>query len=128
VESRIVSAIVPTDVAQPYQAYTYDGFGNLASVANGTGPGSVTYVGYTADPATNQLTGAKYDAAGELTNYQMSAYTWDVLGQATTVINGTEMWTHTYDVNGERVWSWRTSPGISPYCGGCQHNGRDPRI
>jgi len=65
---------------------------------------------YTDDPATNRLTGASYDDSGELTSYQSSSYTWDVLGQVTSVNTVTEMWTHIYDTSGERVWSWRTSP------------------
>ncbi len=110
VTSRIVTATVPTAGAQPYQAYAYDGFSNLATIYRGSGPGDATYISYTADPGTNQLIGATYDPSGELLSYQGSGYTWDVLGQATSVSTGSEAWTHTYDATGERVWSWRTSP------------------
>jgi hypothetical protein len=107
IESRIVAASVPSDVAQPYQGYAYDGFGNLATIYRGTGPGNATYVTYTADSATNRLTGAMYDNSGELTNYHGSAYAWDVLGQVTSIDTGTEMWTHTYDAKGERAMTMR---------------------
>ena len=60
---------MPTDVAQPYQAYEYDGFGNLAKIYRGTGPANVTWLAYDADLATNRLTGARYDNSGELTSY-----------------------------------------------------------
>lgn len=108
--SRIVSATVPTAGAQPYQAFTYDVFGNLVSIFRGAGPGSGSYVNYTPDPTTNRLQGASYDDSGNLLIYQGSTYTWDVLGQATSIDTGSEAWTHTYDAAGERVWSFRTSP------------------
>jgi RHS repeat-associated protein len=115
-DSRIVSAIVPSSVAQPYQGFTYDAYGNLTSVASGANPGSATTVYYpptTCDtPAhcTNRLSGASYDDSGELTAYQGSTYAWDALGQVTSLYNGSEVWTHLYDANGQRVWSYRTSP------------------
>jgi RHS repeat-associated protein len=112
VASRIVAATVPTAVAQPYQAYAYDGFGNLATIYRGTSPANVTFIAYTADLATNRLLGATYDDAGELTGVPGTTFnwTWDVLGQATSVTTDTESWIHTYDAAGERVWSWRISP------------------
>jgi RHS repeat-associated protein len=108
--SRIVSATVPTAGAQPYQAFSYDDFGNLVSIFRGADSTHGTYVNYTADPATNRLQGATYDDSGSLLAYQGSTYTWDVLGQATSINTGSETWTHTYDATGERVWSFRTSP------------------
>jgi RHS repeat-associated protein len=112
VNSRIVSAIVPTAGAQPYQAYGYDVFGNLALVYRGASPSSATYVSYYADAGTNRLTGAMYDNSGEVTSVPGTTFnwTWDVLGQATSVTTDTESWIHTYDAAGERVWSRRTSP------------------
>jgi len=112
-DSRVVAATVPAAVTQPYAGFAYDAYGNLISVARGATPGSATTVFFSADPATNHLTGAQYDAAGEVTLFplvQGTQYTWDVFGQMTSVNTGTEMWTHIYDAAGERVWSYRTAP------------------
>lgn len=72
-----------------YQAYAYDGFDNLKTIYNGTGPGNVTWFDYTADQATNQLTGATYDNSGELIDHGgvppslsgLPARVWDVRGR-----------------------------------------------
>jgi RHS repeat-associated protein len=107
--SRLLSALVPS-AATPYQAYSYDVFGNLNRVSQGATPQNITsYVDYTANSATNRLQGATYDNAGNLTGYQGSAYTWDLLGNMSTIDTGSERWVHTYDTAGERVWSWRTT-------------------
>ncbi len=104
--SRLLSARIPS-AATPYQEYRYDVFGNLDRV---TSVGNTTsYVDYTANSATNRLQGALYDNSGNLTNYQGSTYTWDVLGNLATIYTGSEGWVHTYDASGERVWSWRTT-------------------
>jgi RHS repeat-associated protein len=108
--SRLTSATVPAAGAQPYQQYSYDPYGNLVRIFRGANAGSGSYVDYTADPQTNRLQFASYDGSGNLLAYQGTAYTWDVLGQATSINNGSELWTHTYDAAGERVWSFRTSP------------------
>jgi RHS repeat-associated protein len=111
--SRIASATVPAALTLPYQAYSYDIFGNLATLSRGTTPADASYISFDVDPATNRLLGASYDPSGHLTGYQgnsYTSYTWDVLGQVTSANNGSELWIHTYDAAGERVWSWRTSP------------------
>jgi len=112
VNSRLVSAIVPTAGAQPYQAYGYDVYGNLVQLYRGASSSSATFANYYVDPGTNRLTGAMYDHSGEVTSVPGTTFnwTWDVLGQATSVATDTESWIHTYDAAGERVWSWRTSP------------------
>jgi RHS repeat-associated protein len=112
-DSRVVAATVPAAGAQPYEGFAYDAYGNLISVARGANPGSATTVFFSADPDTNRLTGAKYDDSGEVTMFPLAQgthYTWDVLGQMTSVNTGTEIWTHIYDAGGERVWSYRTAP------------------
>ena len=108
--SRLTSATVPAAGAQPLQQYSFDLYGNLVRIFRGANPGSGSYVDYLADPATNRLQTASYDASGNLLAYQGAAYTWDVLGQATSTSTGAEAWTHTYDAAGERVWSFRTAP------------------
>jgi RHS repeat-associated protein len=108
--SRLTSATLPAAGAQPLQQYSYDLYGNLARIFRGANAGSGSYVDYLADPATNRLQTASYDASGNLLAYQGAAYTWDVLGQATSTSTGAEAWTHTYDAAGERVWSFRTAP------------------
>jgi RHS repeat-associated protein len=113
VNSRIVSATVPSAGAQPYQSFTYDPYNNLTLIFRGANPTSGSFVSLNVDNATNRLTGATYDDSGEVLNTPaptMFSWTWDVLGQATSVTTDTESWVHTYDAAGERVWSWRTSP------------------
>ncbi len=116
--SRIMSATVPAAGAQQlYEGYTYDAYGNLTSVASGASLGSATTIFYAPQPCypnnpvcSNRLSGATYDDSGELTAYQGSTYSWDVLGQLTAFNTGSEVWTQLYDAAGERVWSYRTSP------------------
>jgi RHS repeat-associated protein len=112
VNSRLVSATLPSAGAQPYQAFTYDALGNLVSIFRGANSGSGTSLNLGADSTTNRLPGGTYDNSGELTDFLPTAFhwTWDVLGQVTTNTTDSESWVHTYDAAGERVWSWRTSP------------------
>lgn len=118
--SRLISAIFPVSPAIPaglphYQGYTYDAYGNLTVVKTGQSATDSTSVTYGAEAATNRLPpgpvpyGAIYDGGGNLTSYQGSSYSWDSLQNLATVNTGTEAWVHTYDVAGERVWSWRTT-------------------
>lgn len=113
--SRLTSATLPVSNLVfsnlPYRGYTYDAFGNLTRVTQGaSATNNTSYVEYTADAATNRLQGAAYDGAGNLTSYQGSTYTWDVLGNLTSLNTGGEQWVHLYDASGERTWSWRTAP------------------
>lgn len=118
--SRLISAIFPVSPAIPaglphYQGYTYDAYGNLTVVKTGQSAIDNTAVTYGAEAATNRLPpgpapyGAVYDGGGNLTSYQGSSYSWDSLQDLATVNTGTEAWVHTYNVAGERVWSWRTT-------------------
>jgi RHS repeat-associated protein len=107
--SRLISATIPA-AALPYRGYEYDVFGNLNRVKIGSDPTQTSDLVYTADPATNRLAAASYDAAGNLLAYQGSTYSWDSLQQAATVNTGDETWVHLYDAAGERVWSWCPAP------------------
>jgi RHS repeat-associated protein len=112
--SRITSALLPPTLAppnySPFRSYVYDVFGNLTRVNLGTDVNSISsYIDYSTTPSTNHLTGASYDGAGNLTQYQGS-YGWDVLGQLASVETSTEKWMNVYDAQGERIWASRQGP------------------
>jgi RHS repeat-associated protein len=115
--SRLIGATLPAAGTPsgnfPYREYRYDALGNLTRVSSGAAPGNISsYVEYSVNTATNRLQGVgiSYDDSGNLTSHQGSTYTWDSMERLAAVNTGGETWVHTYDVAGERVWSWRTSP------------------
>ncbi|MGB5392371.1 MAG: hypothetical protein WBP10_19520, partial [Thermoanaerobaculia bacterium] len=56
-------------------------------------------------PATNRLTTASYDAAGNLTYWNGTTYSYDSLNRLTRQEAGSLSWTHLYTVGGERLWT-----------------------
>jgi Restriction endonuclease fold toxin 7 len=72
--SRIASATVTAALTLPYQAYSYDIFGNLVTLARGTSPADATYINFDVDSATNRLTGVRYDDSGHLIRYPPNNY------------------------------------------------------
>lgn len=113
VRSRVTSATVPGDLYPQKQTYVYDELGNLQSVATGdAADADRPTIAMTTSATTNQLSpdiGAVYSKAGSLLRYGLWEFTWDPLQQAKTVANLSEAWVHTYDADGERVWSWRSA-------------------
>ncbi len=114
--SRLVSVTIPGVTPFPYQKYNYNVFGNLTRVSRGTvdaegKPTISEYVNYTPVATTNRLSCDEcYNDRGDLLSYQGSIYTWDRFDNLATVYTGSEAWTHLYDANNERIWSWRTAP------------------
>jgi hypothetical protein len=110
-DSRLTSATVPAAGAKPYQGYQYDAYGNLVRLSTGVSSTNYSSVAFDIDPASNRIKPpATYNTAGSLLSHQGNSYTWDDLQSLATINTGNETWTHTYDVAGERVWSWRTAP------------------
>ncbi|MGB7490837.1 MAG: RHS domain-containing protein, partial [Thermoanaerobaculia bacterium] len=94
--------------------YTYDPFGNLTAVA-ATAPGGVAQNRViSVSPATNRLTTASYDAAGNLTYWNGTTYSYDSLNRLTRQEAGSLSWTHLYTVGGERLWTIHEPGGLNP--------------
>ena len=87
-------------------SYTADGsngqFGNMTCMVNGQTVGLCPQ--FTFSSSTNHITtaGYTYDAAGNVTNDGVHAYTWDAEGRIATVDAGSTA-TYTYDALGRRV-------------------------
>ncbi|HMD84667.1 MAG TPA: RHS repeat-associated core domain-containing protein, partial [Terriglobia bacterium] len=88
--------------------YTQDGsngqFGNMSCLLNGDGTTVGPCPQFTFSSSTNRITtsGYAYDAAGNVTNDGVHAYTWDAEGRIATVDAGSTA-TYTYDALGRRV-------------------------
>ncbi len=74
--------------------YTFDPFGNLTSM-NG--------LPRTTDPVTNRLTEAAYDRRGNLLGWGDHTFTWDTLGQMTSMQGPGIHRSVFYDAYGERI-------------------------
>jgi RHS repeat-associated protein len=121
VSTTIAGALLPTladgsPSPTKFQQYKYDRFGNRIEITQGTvdpagnqivAPSGIVQYSVT---EKNQLTGAAYTKTGSLKNYQGTVYEWDRFENLKSVTNGSESWTHTYDANNERIWSFRTWP------------------
>src|SRR5208337_5462099 len=88
-------------------AFSYDAYGNMACVQNGSTNGPCPQ--WTYNTSTNQLsssTGCTYDAAGNLTKDCSTAsnhtYQWDAEGRVASVDSGST-WSFTYNALGQRV-------------------------
>jgi RHS repeat-associated protein len=99
--SRIVQGNLPGST----QSYTYDNYGNLQTITTG---GSLQNT--PTSSATNRLTGASYDAAGNLTAWSGNTYEYDSSNQLVRYKSGVEDWVYMYGPDDERFWSYRV-PG-----------------
>jgi RHS repeat-associated protein len=80
-------------------AYAFDGFGNLTGKTPTAG--SAPAMNVPANPATNQPSGAGYDANG---NPQSSAYSWDIENRLVMSTVNSATTNYTYDPWGRRMW------------------------
>jgi RHS repeat-associated protein len=80
-------------------------FGNMSCLLNGHGTTVGPCTQNTYNAANNHITtsGYSYDAAGNVTNDSVHAYTWDAEGRIAKVDAGTTA-TYTYDALGQRVY------------------------
>lgn len=98
---------------QKEQAYTYDTYGNITQIATTSG-GTIQTRMTPTDWSTNRLTGtAVYDAAGNLTGWNGSAYEYDKLNKMWHMINGAEEWIYLYTPDDERLWSFKVNGNFS---------------
>jgi len=89
-KSRLLSArYAPTT-----QYYGYDWWGNLIQKAGVSNP---------VDPATNRLTGAGYDARGNLTVLGGETYAYDALNRQTRQDGSAGHWSYLFDAASERI-------------------------
>ena len=98
------------------QSLTYDAYGNVDCSAS---PAENACLAPTY-PASNQIYGYRYDAAGDVTNDGTYTYTWDAEAHLTKVVNGggTTISTNTYNALGQRVRDVTTSATTDEAYGG----------
>lgn len=89
---------------QTYQQYTYDGFGNILSMASNLAKFSRATP---TNSVSNRLTGGFFDAAGNLTYWNGQSYDYDALNRMNRLITSGQEWHYMYDADDERVWSFR---------------------
>jgi RHS repeat-associated protein len=89
--------------------YSIDAWGNLqmAPMAGKAHGGSFQI----ASDGSNHATGLPYDAAGNLTAYNSSAYTYDA-GNMMKTVGSTTYW---YDADGQRFQKWQSGTGSKTY-------------
>jgi RHS repeat-associated protein len=108
--SRLKEAHVKTGPAgtgaEVWQAYSYDGFGNLTGYVGTVGRNLPT------DLATNKLNAAAFDDRGNMTAWNGHVYTWTGTDQlerhqipSFTIPDTGENWYHLYTVDDERLVS-----------------------
>jgi len=89
----------PVQDGEPVEQTThYDEFGNIQAFTWPSGgrntPTSVT---------TNRLTGATYDAAGNMTSWSGNSYEFDPFNNMSLMFTGNETWYYFYNADGERI-------------------------
>jgi RHS repeat-associated protein len=83
------------------QSYAFDAFGNIQSIG-GAGARSTS-----TNSATNRLSGATYDAAGNVTAESGATYEYDPFHQMRRFQSGTEEWLYFYTADDQRIWSYQ---------------------
>jgi hypothetical protein len=86
-EAHVKTAPTATG-AEVWQAYRFDGFGNLLSASGMSAYNTPT------DPQTNRLTAANFDSRGNQRSWAGAAHTWNALNQLENTVNGSENWFH----------------------------------
>ena len=106
-----VGRLVQATVSAQRQDYTYDAFGNRKSC---TGAGDCQF-GVRAESASNRMTLATYDAAGNIIKYGPHEYEYDALNTTRRDQNGSETADFIYTADDERIavytpsaqsWRW----------------------
>lgn len=109
---RLVSGQV-TDSAGATRTQTaaYDTYGNLVSIAS---PGRAT-ASWPVSGRTNRLSGASYDASGNVTSLLGVSYTWDPLGRVVGATGTGVQAVYAYTVDGERALVKDLAGGTTTY-------------
>jgi hypothetical protein len=97
-EAHVKTAPTATG-AEVWQAYRFDGFGNLLSASGTSAYNTPT------DPQTNRLTAASFDSRGNQRSWAGAAHTWNALNQLENTVNGSENWFHVSTASDERLVS-----------------------
>jgi RHS repeat-associated protein len=110
VETNPVDDPNPAHDAFASQSVGYDAFGNIKGFSNLSTP---------TNPATNQLSGATYDAAGNVLSWNagpplgsVASYDHDEMNQINHYHVGGQDWLYVYDADDERVASFQVSTGF----------------
>jgi RHS repeat-associated protein len=83
------------------QTYGFDAFGNIQSIGGAGARATST------SAATNRLSGAQYDAAGNVTSESGATYEYDPFHQMRRFQSGNEEWLYFYTADGQRIWSYQ---------------------
>ncbi len=90
------------------EQYTYDGFGNLLTRTGTSIDPNLT--NFPVDPATNRLTNATYDSAGNVLAWNFGIFSYDPFNRLTN-----QAWMiYVYDAFGERAASYAAN-SVAPY-------------
>ncbi|HEX4496051.1 MAG TPA: hypothetical protein VIE43_10330, partial [Thermoanaerobaculia bacterium] len=84
------------------QTFTYDPYGNLLTFGGSSARNTPT------TPQTNHLTGAAYDASGNVTSWNGNTYTYDPFHLMWDYKTSTDEWAYLYTADDERAWSYKT--------------------
>jgi hypothetical protein len=84
------------------QTFGYDAFGNLLAFGGSSARNTPTA------PGTNHLTGATYDASGNVTTWNGNLYTYDPFHLMWDYKTPSDEWIYLYTADDERAWSYKT--------------------
>jgi RHS repeat-associated protein len=115
-----IGAVFPDPLGggtQQKQTYAYDNYGNVNSITAQIGTTTATTRNTPTSASTNRLTGAVYDAAGNMTSWNGATYEYDAFNQLVHMVSGAEDWAYIYTADDERFWAYRhpTAAGEQRY-------------
>jgi hypothetical protein len=84
------------------QTFGYDAFGNLLTFGGSSARNTPTA------PGSNHLTGATYDASGNVTTWNGNVYTYDPFHLMWDYKTPSDEWIYLYTADDERAWSYKT--------------------
>jgi RHS repeat-associated protein len=99
-----VSRVTQGALGADRQDYTFDGFGNLLSIATTPAGGGTTTRTIATVATTNRLSAAGYDAAGNLTSWGGYTYGYSAYNELRSVHGGGNNKYFSYTADGERIW------------------------
>jgi RHS repeat-associated protein len=96
-----VNRLVEANIGSHTQSYTYDPYGNQTSITTDGDYRSIAVV-----TASNRISGAGYDTAGNMTSWGGYSYTWDQLDQMSGMTGGDRNTLYGYTADGERIGTY----------------------
>lgn len=94
-----------TNSASDWRSYTYDTFGNIKTISGSSG------TQYLYPTLTNRLSGAGYDARGNVLSYTTTSYSYDGLNMTSYINAGTGQIVPVYDASDERIATYDVNVG-----------------